>query len=168
MKSSAVIPVEEQFLSIINEGPAMGAEILAGGVRRSWIDSGMNRGSQGIHLATSAEAGQEVRVDLEVDEDPRGPVGDGWELVLEGTVVWMLPELQVESEDLERRTLAQVVPGRYQVRLWVTGRRDTDIKLDSWRRRVVEWSDTGRNGPLPSPEASNETWLVQAFGEATH
>lgn len=166
MKSSVVMPIEEQLLSIVNEGPAMGAEILAGGIHRTWIDPGMNMGSQGIHLATNADAGQLVRVDLEVDEEPLQPEGDEWESVLEGTVMWTVPELQVEAEDLERRSLAQVVPGRYRVRVWVKGQADTDAKLDSWRHRVVEWSDTGRNGPLPSPEPSDETWLIQAFSEA--
>jgi hypothetical protein len=167
MKSSAEIPVDEGLLSVVNAGPAMGAEILAGGIRRSWIDPGMILGSQGIHLATNADAGQSVRVTLEVDEDPAEPEGDGWESVLVGTVSWTIPEVIVESEDLERRPLLEVVPGAYRVRVWVKGMLDSSAGLEDWRRRVVEWSDTGRNGPLPTPEPSSETWLIQAFREAT-
>ena len=48
----ATIPIEEQILSVIDQGPAIGADIRPDGSRFSWIDEGFNFGSQGVHLAT--------------------------------------------------------------------------------------------------------------------
>lgn len=87
MKYSAVIPVEEGMLSLVDASPAIGADFLRDGTRVSWIDDGFEMGSQGVHLATNADAAQDVRVDLEVDEEDRDPRDDGWQFVHEGSAL---------------------------------------------------------------------------------
>ena len=65
---TAQIPVEEGILSIVDQGPAIGTQILRGGQRISWIDDGLGMGSQGIHLASNGDAAQRVSVELEIGE----------------------------------------------------------------------------------------------------
>jgi hypothetical protein len=158
----ARIPIEEQILSVIDQGPAIGADIRPGGQRFSWIDEGFDFGSQGIHLATEADAAQSITMALEIDDELPESADEGWALMLEGTAFWPVGELMVETADVERVPLAQVEPGRYQVRVWAKGIQEGLDGLEDWRGRLIAWSDSGRHGPAPSPEPSAETWLIQA------
>jgi hypothetical protein len=158
----ATIKIEEQILSVIDQGPAIGAEIRSDGSRFSWIDDGFDFGSQGIHLATEGDAAQSVRFVLEIDGGLQEPTDDGWALHLDGTAFWPVGSLQIETADVERVPLAQVEPGRYQVRVWSRGIQQGLADLEEWRRRLIAWSDTGRQGPAPTPGPSAETWLVRA------
>ena len=157
----ATIKIEERILSVIDQGPAIGAEIRSDGSRFSWIDEGFDFGSQGIHLATEADS-QGVTVMLDMSEGLQDPAEDGWGLELDGPAFWPVGTLQVETADVERVPLAQVEPGRYQVRVWVRGIREGLAGLEEWRRRLIAWSDTGRQGPAPTPGPSPETWLIRA------
>lgn len=58
--------------------------------------------------------------------------------------------------------MAQVSPGRYSVKVWAKDLDKWSASYDTWRRLVVEWSDTGRDGPLPTIGPSPEIWLIQA------
>lgn len=158
-----MIPVEEGMLSLVDASPAIGADFLRDGTRVSWIDDGFDMGSQGVHLATNADAAQEVRVDLEVIEEDRDPQDDEWEFILEGSALWPVGNLILESADLERRPMAQVSPGQYRLKVWAKDLDKWRASYDEWQRRVVEWSDTGRDGPLPAPGPSPEIWLIQAW-----
>jgi hypothetical protein len=156
------IPVEEHILSVIDQGPAIGADIGPGGRRFSWIDEGFDFGSQGIHLATEANGAQSVAVVLELGDGLQQPRDDGWALNLEGTAFWPVGDLRVETADVERVPLAQVEPGKYRVRVWAMGMQEGLAGLEEWRRRFINWSDTGCEGAAPTPEPSPETWLIQA------
>ena len=99
---------------------------------------------------------------LEIDGGLQEPTDDGWALHLDGTAFWPVGSLQIETADVERVPLAQVEPGRYQVRVWSKGIQQGLAGLEEWRRRLIAWSDTGRQGPAPTAGPSPETWLVRA------